>query len=586
MRKIIILLISILFFYSCDKPEKKVPYSGILKGEIKYNGGARNMELDNIIVTLHQIGKNTEEGTWRIDKSGNYELRDLPAAEYILTLNGNRVKLIEDADTIKINVGKTTHKNINIERLPYSVVVKYKDKEMNNGDTITFNSIAALDLWNKYSTNELHWTAQISSINNWITFTKSSGMIAGSKTDYALFEIKELPNYGHNYAEVIIVTEDEGTFTIIIDVFKQGGYPEKAIISGDSANKCPATSITLTASATGAISYKWYKGNTLIDEEHTDKYNVTSTGTYSVTGINANGTGNQSDGKTVTISTCIAIPATATISGDSTNSCSGANGLTVTLTASATRAENYIWRKGNEQLNETGNILVVSETGTYHAKGVNISGAGQESVGKTVTITSCVPANPTNVKVDEFIYTSMSESKIKLSWNNVSSATQYKIQVCDNPAMDGCEYNYYTTENSYYYFYPNNLPCGRKYFRIIAVNSFDESSGTPFSYTMPVSIEAYNPLFIRYNYATQAYMLGYIDATVKWYEGIIYYEIQRKEDNATWQPIATITGNTNESITTTHNYNDYTYSREAKVLEYRVRAYINTDCGIKEDYAY
>jgi hypothetical protein len=513
-------------------------------------------------------------------------LKDLPKGEYRLELEGNRCKSDGLPDTIEIKVDKPTEKNINIERLPYSVVVKYKDKEMNNGDTITLSSIAALDLWNKYSTNDLHWTAKISHTLNWITFTKGGGNILGGKTDYALFEIEELPNYGHNYAEIIITTEDEGTFTIIIDVLKQGGYPEAATVTGDSENSCPTPNVILSANAIGATSYKWYKGSSIISGENGNSYTATQTGTYYAVGINTNGTGNQSDGKSVTILTCVATPAIATISGNSANSCSGDNGLTVTLTASATRATSYIWRKGNEQLNETGNTLVVSETGTYYAKGVNVSGTGQESVGKAVTITSCMPANPTNVKVDEFIYTSMAGSKIKLSWNNVSSATQYKIQVCENPAMNGCGYNYYTTTNSYYYFYPNDLSCGQKYFKIIAVNSFGESSGTPFSYMMPVSIDATGDLYLTYNNATQAYILDYIDADVKWYEGTIYFEIQRKEDNGSWQIIATITGNTNESITTWHSYQDYTYSRTANALEYRVRAYINTDCGVFEDYAY
>jgi hypothetical protein len=667
MKRVLVVLIGILLLSSCKEDEDS--RIGYLDVDVRYTGGASQWELDGVKIALYRINTDglEQESVW-IDKTGKQEI-PVAFGQYKLVLNGNRCKLIDTDSIVTINAGEITPKAISIEHLGYSVVVKYKDKEMNNGDTITFGSGAALDIWNKYSSNDLKWTAKAFSKSDWIKFTKDSGTILGHKTDYALFEITDLPNYGTNYAEIIIASEDEGTFTIVVGVFKPGGEPKKAIITGGEENTCPATSVLLTANATDATSYKWYKGNTLIDEEYTDKYNVTSTGTYSVIGVNANGegvksdgklvtinscdippgkatiigdnenicpatnviltvkatgatsykwykgnsiingengntytvtqtgtyyavgvnatgSGIQSDGKAVTITTCVALPTTATISGNSTNSCSGVNGLTVTLTASATRATSYIWRKGNELLDETGNTLVVNETGTYYAKGVNLSGEGQESIGKSVNITSCTPENPSNVKVDEFIYTSMTGSRIKLSWNNVSSATQYKIQVCDNPTMNGCEYNYYTTTNNYYYFYPNDLPCGQKYFRVIAVNNFGESSGTPYSYKMPVSISATDNLYLTYNHATQAYILSYIDADVKWYEGTIYFEIQRKEDNNPWKIIATITGNTNESITTNHSYEDYTYSKNAEVLEYRVRAYINTDCGTIEDYAY
>ncbi|MDH6355868.1 hypothetical protein M2132_002218 [Dysgonomonas sp. PH5-45] len=667
MRKIFIALIGFLLFLSCNEDENS--RTGYLEVDVRYTGGASQWELDGVKIALHRINTDglEQKSEW-IDKTGKQRI-ELPFGQYRLVLNGNRCKLIDTDSIVTINAGEPTPKAVSIEHLGYSVVVKYKDKEMNSGDTITFGSGAALDIWNKYSSNDLKWTAKAFSKSDWIKFTKDNGTILGNRTDYALFEITDLPNYGTNYAEIIIATEDEGTFTIVVGIFKSGGEPQKAAITGDEENICPATNVILTANASDATSYKWYKGNTLIDEEHTDKYNVTSTGTYSVigvntngegvksdgkhitinscdtppakatiigenenicpatnviltanaanatsykwykgnniisgengntftvtqtgtyyaVGVNTNGIGVQSDGKAVTISTCVDIPAIATISGNSTNNCSGADGLTVTLTANATRATSYIWRKGNQQLNETGNTLVVGETGTYYVTGVNGSGVGKESVGKSVTITSCMPTNPTNVKVEEFIYTSMVGSKIKLSWNNVSSATQYKIQVCDNPTMNGCDHNYYTTTNSYYYFYPNDLPCGQKYFKIIAVNSFGESSGTPFSYMMPVSITATNNLYLTYNHATQAYILSYIDADVKWYEGVIYFEIQRKEDDGPWKIIATITGNTNESITTTHSYQDYTYSKDAEVLEYRVRTYINTDCGVIEDYAY
>ena len=538
---------------SCNNEE--VSRTGYLDVDVRYTGGASKMELDGVKVALNRTETdNLEQTSEWITETGKQSI-ELSKGNYELELTGNRVKT-DDLDPphniVIIKSGEHTPKAIRIERLPYSVVVKYKDKEMNNGDTITLSSIAALDLWNKYSSNELHWTAKIAHTLNWITFTKSSGSISGGKTDYALFEIGELPNYGHNYAEVIITSEDEGTFTILLDIVKQGGEPEKATITGDSANVCPATSVVLTANALNATSYQWYKGNGIIEEETTNKYNVTSNGTYSVigvnvngtgvksdgkvvtinscatppakatitgdsentcpatsviltatatdatsykwykgssiisgetgntytvtqsgtyyaVGINANGTGNQSDGKAVTISTCIAVPATATISGNSTNSCSGTDGQSVTLTASATGATSYIWRNGSTPLSETGNTFVVNQTGTYYVKGVNVSGAGTESAGKTVTIVSCVPTAPTGLTAKMF------GNDIYVSWNSVQFATSYKIRICDSNSQN-CQYRQ-TTSSSYTFKESEGaLFCGVNRFEVVAINTYGEES--------------------------------------------------------------------------------------------------------------
>jgi hypothetical protein len=663
MKKIFFTIIGTLLLYSCDNDT--VSRTGYLDVDVRYTGGAREWELDGVKIAFRRIETdNLEQKSEWISETGKQKI-ELPMGKYELELTGNRCKtddLNPPNNIVKINPGETTPKAISIEHLPYSVVVKYKDKEMSDGDTITFSSIAALDLWNKYSTNELHWEAKIAHTLNWITFTKGIGRILGGKTDYALFEIEELPNYGHNYAEVIITTEDAGTFTIIVDIFKQGGEPEKATITGSNENACPETNVILTAEATGAISYKWYKGNVLIEGEHTDKYNATESGIYSVTsintngegiksdgklvtinscaippakatisgenenvcpatsititvnatgatsykwykgssiisgengnsytvtqsgtyyavGVNTNGEGIKSDGKAVTISTCVAVPATATISGNSSNNCSGTNGLTVILTANATRATSYIWRKGNEQLNETVNTLEVNETGTYYVKGVNESGAGQESVAKQVAITSCIPSNPANIEIDTY----ETQNKIYINWDNVTSATSYKIQVCNNSALTGCENNYYNITNSSRYFTHDELFCGQNYFRIIAVNDFGESTGSSANFMMTPAITAYDGLSVTYNYATQQYQLSYIDADVSWYSGTISFEIQRKAGTNVWEAIDTITGNTNESMTTWHNYSDSYSSNET--VYYRVRSYINTSCGIYEDYS-
>ncbi|MDR3235134.1 MAG: hypothetical protein LBT48_00195 [Prevotellaceae bacterium] len=89
MRNALILFIGILFFCSCKK-EDKTPYTGTLTGRISYTG-ASNLEIDNVIITLHKVDATTEEGSWRIDKSGDYSF-DLPEGDYLMELKGNRCK--------------------------------------------------------------------------------------------------------------------------------------------------------------------------------------------------------------------------------------------------------------------------------------------------------------------------------------------------------------------------------------------------------------------------------------------------------------------------------------------------------------
>lgn len=662
MAKLFIVLMGLLLLFSC-KPDERFRL-GYLDVDVRYTGGADQWELDGVKIALRRVNSdNLEQQSVWIDKAGKQRI-ELPFGKYELVLHGNRCKLVNTDSIININSGEPTSKAISIEHLGYSVVVKYRDKEMKNGDTISFSGGAAIDIWNKYSSNDLKWAATTFA-TDWIRFTKNNGIIGGHKTDYALFEIGDLPNYGTNCADIIITTQDEGTFTIVASTFKPGGEPEKAIITGDSTNTCPALNVMLTASAPGATSYKWYKGSTLIDGNYTDKYNVTASGYYSVVGLNANGcgvksdgkyvtinsceippekatiigdnknicpathvmltadapgatsfkwyngkniisaenggtymatqtgvyyavginkfgSGIQSDGKAVTISKCGAVPSKATISGNSTNSCSGESGKTVLLTAKAIGATNFIWRKEGEQLSETGNILEVKESGVYYVSGRNDSGEGEQSVGKKVDIKSCIPENPVDVSMQEYSY----GGYITLSWSSVNGADEYKIQVYDNPNMEGGWYREFTTSNTRKSFYPKEISCGWKYFRIIAMNDFGESTGAIYAYEKNPSITPKNYNTFEYGlYLDEedvlVYVLDNIAVDVDWYEGSIYFDIQRSEDGGPWLTIDTLIGHTKTS-SVVQSYSDYSFSKEAEAVQYRVRAYIETSCGLFE----
>ncbi|GHT72305.1 hypothetical protein FACS189456_0430 [Bacteroidia bacterium] len=110
------------------------------------------------------------------------------------------------------------------------------------------------------------------------------------------------------YYAVGVNAKGEGTQSAGKAVRISPCVPLQATIAGDTANACPDTSVTLTASAADAISYVWYNGDIpLADTEGSDTYTVTESGTYYVEGINNGSTGTRSVGKRVVInkSKCI-----------------------------------------------------------------------------------------------------------------------------------------------------------------------------------------------------------------------------------------------------------------------------------------
>ena len=175
MKKAIVLLISLLFVFACGKKEEPAPYNGHLAGTVKYTG-ASNMEVDNVIITLHKIGESSEKGSWRITQSGTYNF-ELPSGKYVLNLEGNRCYSKNLPETVEVKVAKTTSKDINIERLPYSVVVFDAGIEIKQKDTVKLNDIAALDIRNSYSINKLDWKAEVAEAS-WIKLKNGFGTIA------------------------------------------------------------------------------------------------------------------------------------------------------------------------------------------------------------------------------------------------------------------------------------------------------------------------------------------------------------------------------------------------------------------------
>ena len=86
-------------------------------------------------------------------------------------------------------------------------------------------------------------------------------------------------------------------------------------------------------------------------------------------------------------------PQKATVVGNTSNECPA---KTVTLTATATDADSFQWKKDGVVIaGQSGSTLTVTAGGTYTAAGVNDAGVGTFSDPKSVTITICPPERPT-----------------------------------------------------------------------------------------------------------------------------------------------------------------------------------------------
>ena len=82
----------------------------------------------------------------------------------------------------------------------------------------------------------------------------------------------------------------------------------QATITGNASNTCPATTVALTATATGATTFTWYRNGSPVQNDASSAYTVTSSGSYTVQGKNANCTGTTSPSEVVTIRGCINVP--------------------------------------------------------------------------------------------------------------------------------------------------------------------------------------------------------------------------------------------------------------------------------------
>ncbi|KAA6316867.1 hypothetical protein EZS27_032888, partial [termite gut metagenome] len=357
----------------------------------------------------------------------------------------------------------------------------------------------------------------------------------------------------------IIGDKSEGVYAEIKSIAK----PQKAVISGKNKNVSPFEEVTLSATSNGATYFKWYKdGQSMSGISNTLR--VTSSGLYSVEGCNTKGVGERSEVFLVTIISC---PTAPIISANKlTNICPEAS---VKLTAYSQNATSYEWYRGKQLSDETSAICFASESGTYFVYGVNEAGKSSQSSYKNVEIISCIPNKPSGVSAR------MSDKGITISWDDIySSSIEHKIEVCDNFAMSE---NVKSIHASWHLnsieIEDNMLFCGMNYFRVTAIrNGGFESEGATASINRNITISP--PSLSVSTYGT----LSWVYSRVKGSTATIYYDVMQKiGGSGNWQKIE-------EKITNTF-YSPSYEPQFGETVYYKIRAYIETECGIYENFS-
>jgi hypothetical protein len=82
----------------------------------------------------------------------------------------------------------------------------------------------------------------------------------------------------------------------------------QATITGNSSNSCPTKTVPLTATATGATGYTWYRNGSQVQKSTSPNYTVSSAGNYTVIGYNAYCSGATSSSKYISINDCGSVP--------------------------------------------------------------------------------------------------------------------------------------------------------------------------------------------------------------------------------------------------------------------------------------
>jgi hypothetical protein len=191
-----------------------------------------------------------------------------------------------------------------------------------------------------------------------------------------------------------------------------------ASFTASSNDFCPGTtSILLSAVNTTATQYDWYESGNLVNGNGGSTYSISSTGSYTLTVIDANGCTNTSAPVVIGTGT----PPVSVLSAANTSFCGGSGEL---ITATFHSSANYTWyHNGIAVLGPVfeQNTFSANAAGTYYAEVTNASGCTGNS---DTLVFSVIPLPTANISSngtaycpgDSLLLTAVFESGAMYEW--------------------------------------------------------------------------------------------------------------------------------------------------------------------------
>jgi uncharacterized repeat protein (TIGR01451 family) len=197
-------------------------------------------------------------------------------------------------------------------------------------------------------------------------------------------------------------------------------------ITGGPTTFCSGGSVLLTANATGATAYQWFKTNVAISGATASTYSATTTGSYTVSVTYATSCSATSTATPVTVNPT---PAPTVTAGGPTSFCAGGS---VTLTTQTVSGATYQWSDGTNVLANTTPTISATTSGNYTVT-VTLNGCSGTSAPVPVTVTpnpTPVITGPSNVCPGGTVTLDAGAGYATYLWSN--SATTQTITVTLN----------------------------------------------------------------------------------------------------------------------------------------------------------
>jgi hypothetical protein len=186
-----------------------------------------------------------------------------------------------------------------------------------------------------------------------------------------------------------VITSSCGNVTSNVITVTVNPFPGATITPAGPTTFCTGGNVVLNANTGIGFTYQWYNNSVLISGATSQSYTASTTGSYVVVVITANGCTTTSTAVVVTVSP---IPTASITAGGPTTWC---NSSSVTLNANIGTGLTYQWRQNNSPITgATSSLYVATAAGNYDCIVTNPCSSATSNV-ITITVNTNPPASIT-----------------------------------------------------------------------------------------------------------------------------------------------------------------------------------------------